>query len=106
MKYVKGFCEVNLFLRICKNKQKIQVNVQETPVIKSVSWKRDDGELPQKFQVVTTVFCMEYSCETLEGYYKAINSATSLIEDGGYLVVELKRSNIDKKFLGSRWSDG
>ena len=29
---------------------------------------------------------MEYSCETLEGYYKAINSATSLIEDGGYLV--------------------
>ena len=36
--------------------------------------------------MVATVFCMEYSCETLEGYYRAIQSATSLIEDGGYLV--------------------
>ncbi|PAV59114.1 hypothetical protein WR25_10799 [Diploscapter pachys] len=65
----------------------LEVNVHETPVVRNVAWKVDDSiQVPAKFQVVTTVFCLEYSCETLEGYMRAVKSACSLIEDGGYLI--------------------
>ncbi|CAL2038126.1 unnamed protein product [Caenorhabditis brenneri] len=65
----------------------LDVNVHESPVVQSVVWKeKDSTSVPEKFQVVSTVFCLEYSCETLEGYFRAVRSACSLIEDGGYLI--------------------
>lgn len=38
-------------------------------------------------QLVSTIFCLEYSCETLDAYNRAVRGACSLIEDGGYLVI-------------------
>lgn len=64
----------------------LEVNVHETPVVRSVHWQRDGCEIPEKFQLVSTVFCLEYSCETLEGYRRAVRGACSLIEDDGYLL--------------------
>ncbi|KAK6744579.1 hypothetical protein RB195_011352 [Necator americanus] len=64
----------------------LEVNVHETPVIRGIHWKREGTKIPEKFQVVSTVFCLEYSCETLEGYKTAVRSACSLVEDGGYLI--------------------
>ncbi|KAF1760370.1 hypothetical protein GCK72_008619 [Caenorhabditis remanei] len=65
----------------------LDVNVHESPVVQSVVWKENPSiEVPQKFQVVSTVFCLEYSCETLEAYFRAVRSACSLIEDGGFLI--------------------
>ncbi|KIH54789.1 NNMT/PNMT/TEMT family protein [Ancylostoma duodenale] len=37
-------------------------------------------------KLVSTIFCLEYSCETLEAYNRAVRGACSLIEDGGYLM--------------------
>uniref|UniRef100_A0A1I7UUS3 NNMT/PNMT/TEMT family protein n=1 Tax=Caenorhabditis tropicalis TaxID=1561998 RepID=A0A1I7UUS3_9PELO len=65
----------------------LDVNVHESPVVQSVVWKENESvEVPEKFQVVSTVFCLEYSCETLEGYFRAVRNACSLIEDGGFLI--------------------
>ncbi|CAI2348568.1 unnamed protein product [Caenorhabditis sp. 36 PRJEB53466] len=65
----------------------LDVNVHESPVVQSAVWKRSEDVLvPQKFQVVSTVFCLEYSCETLEAYFRAVRGACSLIEDGGFLI--------------------
>ncbi|KAK5972076.1 hypothetical protein GCK32_013045, partial [Trichostrongylus colubriformis] len=61
------------------------VDVQKIPVIQGVHWQRESSSIPEKFQVVSTVFCLEYSCETLDGYQQAVRGACSLIEDGGYL---------------------
>ncbi|CAI4229119.1 unnamed protein product [Auanema sp. JU1783] len=64
-----------------------EVNVHELPVIKNTFWKKDGSvAVPKKFQVVTTVFCLEYSCDSLEGYNRAVKGACSLIEDGGFLI--------------------
>ncbi|CAD6187850.1 unnamed protein product [Caenorhabditis auriculariae] len=65
----------------------LEVDVHAAPVVRGVHWKVDGcGEIPRKFQVVSTVFCLEYSCETLQGYFQAVKGACSLIEDGGYLI--------------------
>lgn len=65
----------------------LDVNVHETPVVQSIVWKANESiEIPEKFQVVSTVFCLEYSCETLDGYFRAVRNACSLIEDGGFLI--------------------
>ncbi|ULU03470.1 hypothetical protein L3Y34_002787 [Caenorhabditis briggsae] len=66
----------------------LDVNVHESPVVQSVVWKSNQTteNIPGKFEVVSTVFCLEYSCETLDGYFRAVRSACSLIEDGGFLI--------------------
>uniref|UniRef100_A0A8R1I256 Nicotinamide N-methyltransferase n=1 Tax=Caenorhabditis japonica TaxID=281687 RepID=A0A8R1I256_CAEJA len=67
----------------------LDVNVHETPVVQKVVWSEKDEtqtQIPEKFQVVSTVFCLEYSCETLDAYFRAVRSACSLIEDGGFLI--------------------
>uniref|UniRef100_A0A7I4YG48 Methyltransferase domain containing protein n=2 Tax=Haemonchus contortus TaxID=6289 RepID=A0A7I4YG48_HAECO len=69
-----------------KVKAVLEVDVQKSPVIQKVHWQREGSNIPEKFQLVSTVFCLEYSCETLEGYRQAVRGACSLIEDGGYLL--------------------
>ncbi|CAJ0580827.1 unnamed protein product, partial [Mesorhabditis spiculigera] len=66
----------------------LEVDVHAKPVVKQVQWKKDPGvDVPKKFQVVSSVFCLEYSCETYDGYIEAVTSAASLVEDGGYLIL-------------------
>lgn len=63
------------------------MNVHESPVVQSIVWKENEQvQVPDKFQVVSTVFCLEYSCETLEAYFRAVRSACSLIDEGGILI--------------------
>ncbi|CCD61707.1 Nicotinamide N-methyltransferase [Caenorhabditis elegans] len=65
----------------------LDVNVHESPVVQSIVWKENEQvQVPDKFQVVSTVFCLEYSCETLEAYFRAVRSACSLIDEGGILI--------------------
>ncbi|CAJ0596670.1 unnamed protein product [Cylicocyclus nassatus] len=64
----------------------LEVNVHKMPVVQGVHWQRKGTTVPEKFQLVSTVFCLEYSCETLEGYKEAVQGACGLIEDGGYLM--------------------
>lgn len=64
----------------------LEVNVHNDKVVQGVQWKAEGVTVPDKFQVVSTVFCLEYSCESLEGYFRAVKSACSLIEDGGFLI--------------------
>ncbi|CAI5446385.1 unnamed protein product [Caenorhabditis angaria] len=65
----------------------LDVNVHSSPVIQNIHWKSEDSiTVPEKFQVVSTVFCLEYSCEKLEDYNRAVKNACSLIEDGGFLI--------------------
>ncbi|VDM59279.1 unnamed protein product [Angiostrongylus costaricensis] len=64
----------------------LEVNVHEMPVVRSVHWQRKSSEIPNKFELVSTVFCLEYSCETTDEYNRAVRGACSLIEDGGYLI--------------------
>lgn len=65
--------------------------MHKRPVIQGVEWtaegiSADEPELPEQFDLVATVFCMEYSCETLEGYKRAIQGACGLIRKGGWLI--------------------
>ncbi|KJH49160.1 NNMT/PNMT/TEMT family protein [Dictyocaulus viviparus] len=64
----------------------LEANVHETPVIRSVHWRRDNCEIPQRFELVSTIFCLEYSCETIDEYNRAVQGACSLIEHWGYLI--------------------
>jgi hypothetical protein len=65
----------------------LNVNVQKTPVVQDVHYKVDEAaEIPAQFDVVTTVFCLEYSSETLDEYKLAVSGASSLVKTGGFLV--------------------
>ncbi|CAB3403081.1 unnamed protein product [Caenorhabditis bovis] len=65
----------------------LDVNVHKSPVVQNVHWRvKPDVEIPEKFQEISTVFCLEYSCEKLEEYFRAVKNACSLIEDDGYLI--------------------
>ncbi|CAJ0941906.1 unnamed protein product, partial [Mesorhabditis belari] len=65
----------------------LEVDVHHKPVVKNIQWtKNAQVKVPEKFQVVSSVFCLEYSCETYDGYIEAVSSACSLVEDGGYLI--------------------
>lgn len=45
----------------------LDVNVHKNPVVQAVHYKvNEDVEIPEQFDVVTTVFCLEYASETLE----------------------------------------
>ncbi|WKY02545.1 hypothetical protein Q1695_016093 [Nippostrongylus brasiliensis] len=78
----------------------LEVNVHETPVIRSVHWQRENCSIPEKFQLVSTVFCLEYSCETLDEYKRAVRGACGLIEDGGYLLQGGVMDATDYHFAG------
>uniref|UniRef100_A0A915NCX6 Uncharacterized protein n=1 Tax=Meloidogyne javanica TaxID=6303 RepID=A0A915NCX6_MELJA len=83
----------------------LEVNVQKRPVIQSIEWKADNlKEIPKQFDLVTTVFCMEYSCETLEGYKRAINGACGLIKPGGWLLQGGIFHATEYRFGGKRFS--
>uniref|UniRef100_A0AC34GNA6 NNMT/PNMT/TEMT family protein n=1 Tax=Panagrolaimus sp. ES5 TaxID=591445 RepID=A0AC34GNA6_9BILA len=64
------------------------VNVHKDTVIQEVYYQHPEykKEIPKQFDVVTTVFCLEYASETLEEYQNAVKNATSLIKNGGYLI--------------------
>ncbi|CAK5010380.1 unnamed protein product [Meloidogyne enterolobii] len=83
----------------------LEVNVQKRPVIQSIEWKAENlKEIPKQFDLVTTVFCMEYSCETLEGYKRAINGACGLIKPGGWLLQGGIFHATEYRFGGKRFS--
>ncbi|KAI3413952.1 hypothetical protein GPALN_011423 [Globodera pallida] len=65
----------------------LEVNVHERPVVRAVDYRVDEQlDVPEQFELVATVFCMEYSCEDLDGYRRAINGACGLIKPGGWLL--------------------
>ncbi|GMS87303.1 hypothetical protein PENTCL1PPCAC_9478, partial [Pristionchus entomophagus] len=86
----------------------LDVNVHECPVVRNVDWKKDDTvEVPEQFDLVTTVFCLEYSGETLQEYLRAVKGACSLVKPGGYLmqggVLDADSYNFDgKRFRSHR----
>uniref|UniRef100_A0A914GSE8 Uncharacterized protein n=1 Tax=Globodera rostochiensis TaxID=31243 RepID=A0A914GSE8_GLORO len=70
-----------------KMKAVLEVNVHERPVVRAVDYRVDEQlDVPEQFELVATVFCMEYSCEDLDGYRRAINGACGLIKPGGWLL--------------------
>ncbi|GMR41105.1 hypothetical protein PMAYCL1PPCAC_11300 [Pristionchus mayeri] len=86
----------------------LDVNVHECPVVRNVDWKKDETvEVPEQFDLVTTVFCLEYSGETLQEYLRAVKGACSLVKPGGYLmqggVLDADSYNFDgKRFRSHR----
>ncbi|CAB3396484.1 unnamed protein product [Caenorhabditis bovis] len=44
------------------------------------------NELQGQFNVVVTIFCVEYCCNNHEEYYKAIKNIADQVKPGGYLV--------------------
>jgi hypothetical protein len=66
----------------------VSVNVHKENVIQEIYYQHPEykKEIPKQFDVVTTVFCLEYASETLEEYQTAVKNATNLIKNGGYLI--------------------
>uniref|UniRef100_A0A0K0E8A2 Methyltransferase-like protein n=1 Tax=Strongyloides stercoralis TaxID=6248 RepID=A0A0K0E8A2_STRER len=65
----------------------LEVNVYDDYPIKNIFFKvSDDVVLPKQFDLVTTIFCLEYATETLEDYEKAVKNTISLIKIDGYLL--------------------
>ncbi|KAI6214743.1 Nicotinamide N-methyltransferase [Aphelenchoides besseyi] len=65
----------------------LNVDVHKQPVIRSVHYKVNESiQIPTEFDVVITIFCLEYASETLEEYRRAVRNATTLIKSGGFLV--------------------
>ncbi|KHN73469.1 putative methyltransferase B0303.2 [Toxocara canis] len=66
----------------------LKVDVHSDEVIQGVHYKVGDTPqpIPKLFQVVATIFCLEYASETFDDYRRAVRGAVSLIETGGYLV--------------------
>lgn len=65
----------------------LDVNVYEPSVVQSVHYKvNEDLQIPSQFDVLTTVFCLEYATETSDDYKKVVKNASNLIKTGGFLV--------------------
>ncbi|KAE9551033.1 hypothetical protein FO519_005767 [Halicephalobus sp. NKZ332] len=65
----------------------LEVNVHKQPVVQGVHYRSPTcTQVPEQFDVITTVFCLEYASETLEEYSRAVRNAISLIKPGGFLV--------------------
>ncbi|VDK50264.1 unnamed protein product [Anisakis simplex] len=65
----------------------LKVDVHSDEVIQGVSFRVNNNEsVPEQFQVVVSNFCLEYTCETFDGYREAVRGAVSLIEPNGYLI--------------------
>jgi SAM-dependent methyltransferase len=95
---------------ICKWLAKIEDNERETPVdmqryarekmgaIVAVDVLNDrmifdpslthptGAQLPNQFDVIVTIFCLEYATETTAEYRRAVRNALRLLKPGGYLV--------------------
>ena len=84
----------------------LEVNVHKQPVVQSVHYKSPTcTHIPEQFDVVTTVFCLEYASETLEEYSGAVKNATTLIKPGGFLVSFIyPYKNPKKSVVGARRS--
>lgn len=48
--------------------------------------KNNQTIVPKQFDVVTSIFCLEYASETKNEYKRAVKNAIKLIKPGGYLV--------------------
>ena len=46
----------------------------------------DGAIVPDLFDILVCIFCLEYASETLEQYRKAVGNALKLLKPGGYLV--------------------
>jgi 2-polyprenyl-3-methyl-5-hydroxy-6-metoxy-1,4-benzoquinol methylase len=80
------------------------VNVQCDKVIRSVEYLCIGAESPEQFDVVVTIFCLEYSCENLHDYQRAVRGAVQLIKPGGYLIYGGIMNASDYGFAGRRFS--
>ncbi|KAI6176593.1 hypothetical protein M3Y97_00815100 [Aphelenchoides bicaudatus] len=82
----------------------LDVNVHKTPVVQSIHYKVDEKkEVPKQFDVVTTVFCLEYSSETLDEYKTAVKNASSLVKTGGFLMQGGVMNETEYGFGGKRF---
>uniref|UniRef100_A0A914W3V5 Uncharacterized protein n=1 Tax=Plectus sambesii TaxID=2011161 RepID=A0A914W3V5_9BILA len=59
--------------------------------------------VPQQFDIITTVFCLEYASETFEQYRSAVRNALKLLKPGGYLVQGGVFHAKHYSFAGRRW---
>jgi len=73
-------------------------------VIRNVEYLCDGAEAPEQFDVVVTIFCLEYSCENLQDYQRAVRGAVQLIKPGGYLIYGGIMNASDYGFAGRRFS--
>jgi len=66
----------------------LEVNVHKDEVIRGRDYSKSDAgsEIPPMFDIVTTIFCLEYASESLEEYKNAVRGATGLITENGYLL--------------------
>ncbi|EPB76531.1 NNMT/PNMT/TEMT family protein [Ancylostoma ceylanicum] len=72
---------------VCRWISNIEAAAEEPAVMQQKAREKVDAVLETiLIQLVSTIFCLEYSCETLEAYNRAVRGACSLIEDGGYLM--------------------
>ncbi|KAL3090099.1 hypothetical protein niasHS_006551 [Heterodera schachtii] len=71
----------------------------------TIDYRADERvEVPEQFELVATVFCMEYSCEDLDGYRRAISGACGLIKPGGWLLQGGIFHATEYSFGGKRFS--
>ena len=67
------------------------------PVVQGIHFKKEGIDIPKQFDVVTTVFCLEYASETYEEYQQAVKGACSLIKPGGFLVILQNQTSLTRK---------
>uniref|UniRef100_A0A0N4Z9A8 NNMT/PNMT/TEMT family protein n=1 Tax=Parastrongyloides trichosuri TaxID=131310 RepID=A0A0N4Z9A8_PARTI len=65
----------------------LEVNVFYDYPIKNVYYEvKNNTIIPKQFDLVTTVFCLEYATETQNDYEKVVRNTIGLIKIGGYLL--------------------
>ncbi|KAE9546691.1 hypothetical protein FO519_010097, partial [Halicephalobus sp. NKZ332] len=88
--YVEGSVEQPAMMEARARKKMravLEVDVQKEPVVQDVYYKSPTcNQIPEQFDVVATIFCLQSSGETAEQYARAVKSAVSLIKPGGFLL--------------------
>jgi len=85
----------------------LSVDVHKQAVISAATMLGDDQSaedtVPKQFDVVATVFCLEYASESAEEYRRAVRNATGLINPGGYLIQGGVMNAKEYAFAGRRF---
>lgn len=80
----------------------IDVHNDESVVDRSLTFP-PEAIVPQQFDIIATVFCLEYASETSEQYGKAVRNALKLLKPGGYLIQGGVLHAKNYSFAGHRW---
>lgn len=64
----------------------LKVNVYNEDVVRGVHFQNAAATIPKQFDVVVTIFCLEYATETFDDYRMAVKNALGLVRPGGYFV--------------------